>query len=597
MNPAPLVISAVAAGGLVAVAASLFAGPPALDPALLRKAIVLVAVTAVAEMIAIRMRHGDQSELITLYELAVVADLVLLPASAAVAVAMAGLGLALVLQRRRPVKIVFNLGSYGLGIVAATAVYHGLGGGSFSETRGLLGLAAGMAAFAGLNLLTISAILAATEGKPLARVIEEERGLSIAMGMGNSAVGIVAVSLYLTRPALLPAVLAPTLALHLAFRGWVKEKELSRRMEDEKAKLERIVEHSAEGIVLAEADGTVVLWSPSMEAITGVPAPEAIGKALAFLLRGRGHHGEPVSVGVLDRPEAVELEIVRADGAERWLRVQHGPALSPEGKLVSDVVVAYDMTRQHEVERMKDDFVSTVSHELRTPLTPIKGYASLLLRRGDDLGPQRRREALESIMERTDHMTRLVEDLLLASRMGRPGERRVPGDVKRVPVELVALAEKAMRPFRLSSPTREFILEAPEEATVVGDPLRVEQVLANLISNAVKFSEDGTAVVVTVGSEEGRGWVSVRDEGRGIPADKYEEIFEKFKRLEDSLRMETGGAGLGLFIVQQLVAAMGGEVRVESELGRGSTFTVWLPAQGAISPPRRRAEDFGQRSG
>ena len=380
-------------------------------------------------------------------------------------------------------------------------------------------------------------------------------------------------------PGLLPAVLAPALALHVAFRGWVKQKELSRRMEDERAKLQRIVEHSSEGIVLAEADGTVVLWSPSMEQITGIAVTEAEGKALPFLLRGRGHHGQPVAVEVSGQTEPFELEILTASGTHRWISVRHGPARDRHGQLTSDVVVINDVTRQREVERMKSDIVSTISHELRTPLTPIKGYAALLLRRGDEVDPERRKEVLESIIERTDHMVRLVEDLLLASYVSRDGERRLPEEVRRVPVDLELVGERALRPFVRSNPHREFTFEVDPAAKIAaGDPLRVEQLIANLISNAVKFSDDGAPVVVTIDSDGGRARICVRDEGIGIPPDKQQEIFEKFRRLEDPMRMETGGAGVGLYIVKQLAQAMGGDVAVDSALRKGSTFTVWLPS-------------------
>lgn len=584
----PLLITAVVLGGAGALLASFLLLPPSFDAHSVRRLLALVAVTAAAELVSIRLQHGNSAELITLFELAVVADIVLLPPTLAAIAAVGGLAAALALQRRAPIKAAFNLGGYSLGVVAAISIYESLGQGRFDTGRGLISITVGMTAFAAVNLLTISAIIAAKDRRPLAKVLVEERGLSIAMGLGNSAVGVVAVALYLTRVALLPAVLAPALALHLAFRGWVKQKELSRRMEEEKIKLERVVEHSSEGIVLADHSGAVMLWSPSMERITGVPVAEALGRALPFLLRGRGHQGQSVKVGVSADATPFELEIVTPSGLQRWLRVQHGPSLDRDGSLAFDVLVVNDVTREREVARLKDDFIMTVSHELRTPLTPIKGYASLLLRRGDDVPPERRKEALQSIVERADHMARLVEDLLLASRVTRDGERRLP-EVQRQSVDLVRVVDKALSSFKLAQPHRDFRVQAPEALAALGDPMRVEQVVAHLVSNAIKFSDQGTPVDVTLSTDGARARIDVRDEGRGIPADKLDEIFEKFKRLEDPMRMETGGAGLGLYIVRELVAAMGGEVGVTSEVGRGSTFSVWLPAgeaSGAVGDAR-----------
>ncbi|HLW16628.1 MAG TPA: ATP-binding protein [Actinomycetota bacterium] len=589
-------IAAVAGGGALAIAIAVLAYPPPLHGTVLKKALILVVLTAMSELISIRLQHGQSAELLTLFELAVVADMVLLPASVAVLVSVVGLALALVVQRKTPKKFAFNIGQYALGVVPAVAVYHGIGHGEFGSVRGLIALTAGMFLFTLINLVSISAIIAATTDTALMKVFVEEQKLSIALGLGNSAVGMVAVSLYLTRPALLPAVLAPTLALHMSFRGWVQEKELHRQMEEETNKLGRIVEHSSEGIVLADADGTVVLWSPSMERMTGVTEVEAVGKSMAYLLRGRDNFGRPVSMDVSSGGEPTDLEIVATDGSVRWLRVQHGPGFDGRGQLSFDVLVVTDVTRQREVDKLKDDFISTVSHELRTPLTPIKGYASLMLRRGDEIPPERRREALQSILERADHMHRLVEDLLLASRVANTGERRLP-EVGRQAVDVGHVAEKALRSFVIAHPLREFRLEAEEGAIALGDPIRIEQIVANLVSNAIKFSDEGTPIDLEIVREGVSVHIKVRDTGRGIPADKFEEVFEKFKRLEDPLRMETGGAGLGLFIVRQLARAMGGEATVESELGKGSTFTVTLTvssnaAAAAVAPPERRTSDL-----
>jgi PAS domain S-box-containing protein len=587
-----LLIAVVAVGGAVAFAALAFAFRAPVTPNVWRHAAVLVVLSCVAELIQIRVRHGESNELLTLFELAIVADLVFLPPVIAVGTALIGLALSLVIQRKKLVKFLFNCGQYALGLVPAAALYRTVGHGDFRSTLGLLTLLAGMAIFTAANLVTISAILAVTTGKSIRRLIADERGVSFALGLGNSAVGMVAVSLWLTRPELTPAVLAPTIALRQAFKGWVQQKELTRNLQEESEKLGHILENSSEGIVLADENGLVLLWSPSMERMTGVSKEEAVGKSMSYLLRGRNSFGQSTSLETSGSVEAIELEIVATDGTPRWLHAQHGPGYDEDGKLSFDVVVISDITRQREVERLKDDFFSTVSHELRTPLTPIKGYASLLLRRGADIPEDRRKEALQSIVERTDHMARLVEDLLLASRIASGSERRLP-EVNRQPVDVPAVTEKALRSFRLAHPTRDFAVETGAGITALGDSIRVEQIVANLVSNAVKFSEEGAPVFISVAADETNAIVVVRDEGRGIPSDKQEEIFEKFKRVEDPLVMETGGAGLGLFIVKQLAAAMAGSVEVTSELGRGATFTVKLPLAGPGAPslPMRRVGD------
>ena len=586
-------ILAVAAGGAGVLTTILLIFPVQLETAVLQRALLLVGVTAAAELFAIRLTHGDTAENLTLFELAVVADIVLLPPSLAALVSIAGLAIALAIGRKPLRKVAFNLGQYALGICPAIALYHALGDGTFTTDAGLISLFIGMTIFTVLNFVTISAIIAATSGRSMKDVLREERSLSLAMGLGNSAVGMVAVSLYMHRPALLPAIIAPVAALHVAFKGWVRQKELVWQMHEESTKLGRILDASSEGIVLVDSLGRVELWSPSMEKITGVGAASAVGKAIAYLLRGHDVYGRAISVGASSSSEPTEIAILDADGNIRWLRVLHGPGFDARGELSFDVLVVTDITRQREVDKLKEDFFSTVSHELRTPLTPIKGYATLLLKRGEDIPPDRRQDALQAIVERTDHMARLVEDLLLASRISNPAERRMP-DVNRQDVDVAGVVERALRSFRVAHPTREFRVRGHENVTCSGDPIRVEQIVANLISNAVKFSEEGTLVDVCVTPETRETIIEVTDEGRGIPADKFEEIFERFKRLEDPMVMETGGAGLGLYIVRELARAMGGTVSVRSEIGRGSTFTVTLPAVGvkhADSPHRRRSDE------
>lgn len=570
-------VATVAAGGTAAVASVFLAYPPSFDRSILPRAMAMLAITIAAELIAIRLPHGGQSEIITLTEVALVADVVLLPAPMAVGVALGGVITAMALQRRSPVKALFNAGQYALGVILAAALYHGVGRGNFESGRGLASLALGVSGFTAVNLISISAILAATQRRSLGDVIRTEGGASLAIGVGCSSIGIVAVSQYLDRPALVPFVLAPTLAVHLAFRGWVKQKELLQRMEDEKTKLGRVLQHSREGIVLADHDGRVALWSPSMEEITGVQENDAVGKRLAFLLRGRGPQGEAVSIEVSREPGSFEFELMTPSGEARWLHGQHGPGLGDDSTLNFDVIVITDVTRQREVERLKSDFVSTVSHELRTPLTPIKGYASMLLRREDQISQERKREALQFIIDRTDHLARLVEDLLLSASISREGNSNRLPEMQTQQVDVAKLMERVVAPFRIAHPHREILISQNHPITVVADPLRAEQMIGQIVSNALKFSEHGTVVSIVASADSTRAHIEIRDEGRGIPASKLDAIFDKFERLQDPMRMETGGAGLGLFIARQLARAMNGDVTVLSPQGAGSTFTVTIP--------------------
>jgi signal transduction histidine kinase len=328
-----------------------------------------------------------------------------------------------------------------------------------------------------------------------------------------------------------------------------------------------------------------------MGAISGVPSELATGRSLRDLLPttdGAGLAVDPLddawSQLSPDAPQAtVELALLRPDGEQRWIRASHA-AVFTEGadgtpELTQDVVLVYDVTKARQVERLKADFIATVSHELRTPVTPIKGYVDLLRRRGETFSPEKRREMLDMVADRVAHLARLVEDLLLASRVSSPASavRMGRGDL----AQLVARTAEDFTTDKPRLTVRVPALPVPVEC----DPVRVVQVVSNLVSNGLKYSGPDDPVDVGLTVRDGMAVVEVTDAGRGIPDDHLERVFDKFHRVEDPLRMTTGGTGLGLFIARQLTEAMGGTLSVRSVLGSGSTFTFTLPVSTAAVPP------------
>jgi PAS domain S-box-containing protein len=358
------------------------------------------------------------------------------------------------------------------------------------------------------------------------------------------------------------------------------------QIKEEKSKLEQILGHSSDGILLLDGKGRVRLWNQAMERITGVPAEEATGLAYNEWLAGPDPGGKTVTLESLlaetgpDNPRAsAEVRIHTSEGLERWLRCNHSLLFDGEA-WTTDVVIVHDVTAIRQTERLKADFVATVSHELRTPITPIKGYVELLRIKGDKLPAEKRQEILRVMAERADHMARLIEDLLLASRIssGRPGSA-MPG-LQMERLDLVRAARTAAADW-LREPAR-LTLELPDEPIEVdADPMRLGQVLANLLSNAHKYSPPDQAVVFRVDQDGGWARASVIDHGRGIPREELERIFDKFHRVDDPMTMTTGGTGLGLYIARELARAMGGEIEASSVLHQGSTFTLRLPLAAA----------------
>jgi PAS domain S-box-containing protein len=359
------------------------------------------------------------------------------------------------------------------------------------------------------------------------------------------------------------------------------------QIKEEKSKLEQILGLSSDGILLLDGKGRVRLWNQAMEGITGVAAEEAVGLAYNEWLAGPDPSGRRVTLeSVLaetgpDNPRAsAEVRIHTTEGLERWLRCNHSLLFDGDA-WTTDVVIVHDVTAIKQTERLKADFVATVSHELRTPITPIKGYVELLRIKGAKLAEEKRQEILRVMAERTDHMARLIEDLLLASRIssGSPGSA-VPG-LRMERLDLVRVARGAAADW-LREPGCRLALELPDEPLEVdADSMRLGQVLANLLSNAHKYSPADRPVVFRVVRDGSWARASVADQGRGIPREELERIFDKFHRVDDPMTMTTGGTGLGLYIARELARAMGGEIEAASVLHQGSTFTLRLPLAAA----------------
>jgi PAS domain S-box-containing protein len=365
------------------------------------------------------------------------------------------------------------------------------------------------------------------------------------------------------------------------------------RLEEERSKLKAVVEASTDGILVLNGRGVVQLWSPAMETLTGRTELTAVGRPIAALLATTGSDGQALDMFAsgrdqmtVDNPHVlVELVLTRDDGEMRNIRCAHAGVFDGD-ELVRDVIMLHDVTRERQVERLKADFIATVSHELRTPVTPIKGYADLLRRRGHTMTEAKRNECLEVISDRATHLTRLVEDLLLASRISAT-ESTGRGKVDMASDDLTALVRRACGDFGDQTPR--LTLDVPSEPVLVDcDPVRVIQVLTNLVSNALKYSGPGSPVVVRLRQKGEQVHVEVQDVGRGIPADQVDKVFEKFHRVEDPMLMTTSGTGLGLYIARELAVAMGGTLTCASTLGVGSVFTLSLCVAGR--GPARRPE-------
>ena len=246
-----------------------------------------------------------------------------------------------------------------------------------------------------------------------------------------------------------------------------------------------------------------------------------------------------------------------------------------DGKNGGAMAVLHDVTAQRKNDEMRKEFVANVSHELRTPLTNVRGYAETL-RDSEDIPREMANSFLDIIISETDRMTHIVQDLLSLSRLdsGR-------ADLKMVRFSLLEAMDSVCRAVELEAQRRGHTLErlyAPPLPMITGDRSRLEQVLMNVVGNAIKYTPDGGTISVDAGVRGEKVWIEVSDTGIGIPSQDRERIFDRFYRVDKARSRAAGGTGLGLSIVSDTVKRRGGAVEAANRPGGGAVFTVRWPA-------------------
>jgi signal transduction histidine kinase len=229
-------------------------------------------------------------------------------------------------------------------------------------------------------------------------------------------------------------------------------------------------------------------------------------------------------------------------------------------------------------EAMRREFVANVSHELRTPITSIRSYAETLSENVESLPRETEKEFLGVIVNESDRMTKIVQDLLTLSRFDagsfelKMEEFSFERSVRDVYNAMLLEAQRHHH---------DFILDFKSDPGVIrGDRARIEQVLMNFVSNAIKYTSNGGRIVLTAGRTDDVVWASVRDNGIGIPKEEAEHVFERFYRVDKARSRESGGTGLGLSIANEIVTRLGGRIELHSRLGKGTTITMTLPVEG-----------------
>ena len=388
-----------------------------------------------------------------------------------------------------------------------------------------------------------------------------------------------------------------------------RENALWREAELERMRLELIIGSMAEGLVITDAKGAITSLNKSAEQMLiqtqteftpGVPIQTlaAASEGPSWLPRLADIITQALSGQTVKNQELVAgKEDVRVP---LTLNISAAPlrdASEHAGKPVGVVAVVNDVTSSKQVEKLKDDFVSVVSHELRTPLTAIKGYTQHLVRRierrlrklrssenpANDLPESQDLRSLSIIQSQTEHLERLVNDLLDLSQV-QWGQIHLHYET----FELSAVLTDLVRSIQASAEQHLLTLElAVQDAKVIADRARIEQVIGNILDNAVKYSPHGGQVIVKLQVQSNSYHISVKDQGIGVNPEHFDHIFERFYRIQNTASQHYAGIGLGLYVAKAIIDRHGGQIWLENNQGTGCTFHVTLP----VVPPNHQQSE------
>lgn len=340
-----------------------------------------------------------------------------------------------------------------------------------------------------------------------------------------------------------------------------------------------ILNSIADGVIVFGADNQAILANPALGRLLERPLNDLIGNKLETLM-----HTEQLSPA--SRETMAQL-IQSSEQASSGLRIEWGkktistsiaPVMDGINNNIGTVAVFRDITREAEVEKLKDSFVAIISHELRTPLNAILGHAEMLKEAIYGAMNDQQASVAGRIMANSGRLLNMVNDLLDEAQIsaGKLSIRPEPFKTAALIEGLHQTLDKIAADKGITI-TEELASDMPEE--IIGDAQRLQQIVINLVNNAIKFTEKGGVHVRIFRPQPDQWTIEVRDTGIGIPKEELANIFEAFRQVDAVTTRQRGGFGLGLSIVKQLVELMRGEIKVQSTIGSGSTFSVTLPLE------------------
>ena len=341
--------------------------------------------------------------------------------------------------------------------------------------------------------------------------------------------------------------------------------------------LETVFSSMVEAVIAVDLEERIISINQAAAQMFGVERQGAQGRLIQEVIRNVALHQQIERI--LEKGESFEDEIIlNSQPSNTYLQTHVVSLYGGDSRTIGALVVLNDVTRLRRLERMRSDFVANVSHELRTPITSIRGYVETLL----DGALDEREDALkflEIVLRQSEQLEEIIDDLLALSRIEKEAKQ---SGVAAEPQDLRPVLEEAVETCRYKAEERSVSLEldCPEHISLRINQTLIEQALANLLINAITYSEDGQLVMLRAREVEKEGRkrvkISVIDEGIGIGEEHLPRLFERFYRSDRARNRKAGGTGLGLAIVKHIVQAHGGEVEVQSKIGVGSEFIVEL---------------------
>lgn len=347
-------------------------------------------------------------------------------------------------------------------------------------------------------------------------------------------------------------------------------------LDTEKSRVRTILESLPTGTLVTNNQGQVVLMNPALRRLLKVDTDVEIGSSIASYLDDEGLRELILAISRGQYIDFEDIPSVELSLGEQFFQVRGRPVLGERKECLGAVITVDDVTAMKTLDRLKSEFVAKVSHELRSPLATIHEQLAIVLSAISEMAPSGDRQMLARAKEKTHGLISLIGDLLDLSRIEEGTLCDAPE-----PVQLTELLDSIVSFLRTRADAKgqTLIMIQPDAPppTLSADPLALESIFGNLITNAINYTPDGGEIRVTLDQAGSHLRVSVSDNGYGIEARHHEKIFDRFYRVKTDQTRFITGTGLGLPIVKQLVEALGGLIELESKPGRGTTFRVLLP--------------------